>query len=174
MARKIDVYRRRSDGAYSLEKGELENSWAPYFLRLHGRKRGIFSLRHSPIGIREQPVVVDNWDGYVASVAAPEPLRLADATIPVFSRAGRRFVITDLGSSFPHTYEPWSESDIETDMSLLEAIRDQTAKARASEKALGTNISFLTNWVAMGGIGLLVLVFIGIVLTVFVSQRAGS
>lgn len=174
MARKIDVYRRRSDGAYSLEKAELENSWAPYFLRLHGRNPGLLSLRHSPIGIREAPVVVDNWDEYVASVGAPAPVRVSDAMVPIFSSSGRRFVITDLGCTFPHTFKFWSESDVDTDMMMLEAIRDQTAKARASQKALGGGIGLMTNWVAMVGIGLLVLVFIGIVMTVFLSNQVGT
>jgi hypothetical protein len=174
MGRKIDVYRRRSDGAYTVEKGALENSWAPFFLRLHGRRRGLFSLRHSPIGVRERPVVVDTWEDYLASVADPEPMQTATVTVPVFSGVGRRFLITDLGCTFPHTYEQWSKGDVETDMQLLEAIRDQTAKARASERALGNSLGFMTNWVAVGGIGILVLVFVAIVLTVFLGNRVGQ
>ena len=156
-----------------MERAQLENSWSPYFLRIHGRRRGIFSLRHSPIGVRQPPTVVDSWEEYEASVADPGPLRQTDAKIPVLSSAGRRFMLTDVGYAFPHAFERWSPEDITTDMGVLEAVRDQTAKARASERALGNSIGFLTNWVAMGGIAVLVLVFVVIVLTVFLSDRVG-
>ena len=163
MAKKIDVFRRRSDGAYTVTKLPLELSWAPFFVRDH-RHREIYSLRHSPIGRKESAIVVDDWDGYVNSVADPTKV------VP----NGRALMMVDQGRFFPHTFEEWSAEDKKTDYSLIIAIRDQTAKARASARHLGNSVGLLTNWVAIGGIAVLVLVFVAIVLTVFLGGRVGA
>ena len=163
MAKKIDVYRRRSDGAYTITKLPLELSWAPFFIRDH-RHREIYSLRHSPIGRKEPPIVVDHWEDYVNSVAAP----------PKVLPTGRALMMVDQGRFFPHTFEGWSADDKQTDYGLIIAIRDQTAKARASVKHLGNRFAPTANWVVIGGIGVLVLVFVAIVLTVFLGSQVAQ
>ncbi len=163
MSKKISVYRRRSDGAYTITKLQLEPSWAPFFVKDH-RNREIYSLRHSPIGRKERPVVVDSWDEYVNSVADP----------PKVVPREKPLMIVDMGRFFPHTFEQWSAEDKESDYGLIIAIRDQTAKARASARHLGDSVGLMTNWVAIGGIGVVVLVFVVIVLTVFLGDRLGA